>query len=252
MSASALFLNPGGPDPSGEESPSGESPENAQPGGGFSVAECTAYTESARLLAEQLVGAEVDRVAFARRLKRCELERCRATCCHDGVVLGADEVRGIRDLVTREAARLRGYGWGTPPDRRLFRDEVGGRVKTATRPAAAHELAEDFPPHFPKTRCVFLDSGHRCVLQRLSVDAGRHPWFWKPLSCWMHPLVLRPAGSGRARPLLTVPAPAEDPEQFGSCTHCGHFDSSGEAVSRVLVAELRMLESLSGRRFDLL
>jgi hypothetical protein len=209
---------------------------------------CTAFSESARMLARQLVGAEVDSAAFARPLKRCELERCRATCCHDGVVVGTDEVRGIRDLVAHERERLAGYGWSPPPDGRLF-GSGAGRMKTATRPAEPGELAEDFPAHFPKTRCVFLDAGHRCVLQRLAVDAGRHPWFWKPISCWMHPLVLRPAGPGRRRPLLTVPAPGEDAERFGSCTHCGRPEPDGEPAAAVLAGELRVLEVLSGRAF---
>jgi len=200
------------------------------------------------MLVRQLSEAEVDSAAFERRMKRCELARCRATCCHDGVVVGGDEVSGILGLVGREHGRLGGYGWKRPPDGRCFRAEAG-RMRTATRPAAPDELAEDFPAHFPRTRCVFLDREHRCVLQRLAVDVGRHPWFWKPISCWMHPLVLRPAGADRARPLLTVPGPDDDRNRFGSCTHCGRTEPDGEAACTVLAEELQMLEALSGRRF---
>jgi len=65
----------------------------------------------------------------------------------------------------------------------------------------------------------------------------------------MHPLVLRPAGADRARPLLTVPGPDDDRNRFGSCTHCGRTEPDGEAACTVLAEELQMLEALSGRRF---
>jgi hypothetical protein len=128
-------------------------------------------------------------------------------------------------------------------------EEGATRWKTATRPAAPEELAADFPPHFARTRCVFLDDAHRCVLQRLSVRENRPPWFWKPVSCWMHPLVLRPPGAGRPSPVLTVPSPADDPERFASCTHCGRPEPAGAPAREVLDEELRMLHALAGRDF---
>jgi len=115
--------------------------------------------------------------------------------------------------------------------------------RTATRPAETSELADDFPAHFPRTRCVFLDAEHRCVLQRLASDLGRHPWFWKPISCWMHPLLLR---HGK-RPVLTLPHPADDPEAFTTCTHCGRSDPRGTRAAEVLREELAMLGRISGR-----
>ena len=87
---------------------------------------------------------------------------------------------------------------------------------------------------------MFLDAEHRCVLQRLAVDEGRHPWFWKPISCWMHPLVLRPGD----RPVLTLPG-GED--RFVSCTHCGRAETEGERAGEVLREELEMLGKISGR-----
>jgi hypothetical protein len=124
-----------------------------------------------------------------------------------------------------------------------------GRRKTATRAAAAGELAADFPPHFAATRCVFLDREHRCLLQRLALAAGRHPWFWKPVSCWMHPLQLRPAAVPDGPPVLTVLGPADDPDGFASCTPCGRPDPGGSPAREVLAEELGFLQALAGRDF---
>lgn len=206
----------------------------------------SAYRRTVGELGRQLRAAELDHSAFARPLRRCELARCRATCCHDGVVVGGEEIEEIAAVVEARAEWFEKSGWGT--DGRLF-EEGAGRWKTATRPAREGELADDFPAHFARTRCVFLDAGHCCVLQRLSVEEGKHPWHWKPVSCWMHPLILRPARRGGEGPVLTVLSPDEDFERFASCTHCGRPDAGGEPARDVLVEELRMLQAIAGRDF---
>lgn len=130
----------------------------------------------------------------------------------------------------------------------------GGRsLKTATRDAKPVELAMDYPEHFPKTRCVFLDKEGRCRIQMHSVRQGRHPWFDKPLTCWIHPLVILPVSGDRSRPLLTLVNEANDPQKtdnyrgFASCTHCGRLDKRGKKARQVLAAELEMLGLISGR-----
>jgi len=208
--------------------------------------EASAFKRTTAELGQQLRAAEVDHAAFARPLRRCELARCRATCCHDGVVVGGEEIEVIGALVSARAGWFAASGRGTGG--RLF-EEGSGRWKTATRLATQGELAEDFPAHFARTRCVFLDREHRCVLQCLALAEGRQPWFWKPVSCWMHPLVLRPSPPANGPPVLTVPAPAQDPARFGSCTHCGRPDPGGAPAREVLGEELRMLQGIAGRDF---
>ena len=127
-----------------------------------------------------------------------------------------------------------------------------GRQKTATRPAVAAELAPDFPDHFSKTRCVFLDSDHQCVLQRYSADVARHDWHYKPIGCWMHPVALLPAGAERARPLLTLRTRENSSgamTDFATCTHCGRRDDDGVPAYEVLRDELSALAEISGRDF---
>jgi len=211
----------------------------------------TAYPGVEAVLARQVREAALDHEAFELPLRVCELSRCRATCCHDGAVLDAEELEGIGGALARHRGRLDAYGWHHPEP--VVREP--GRGRTATVPAADHELAEDFPSHFPRTRCVFLDGAHRCVLQRLAIDAGRHPWWWKPVSCWMHPLLLRPPADA-GRPLLTLARPGRDPASgegypgFGSCTPCGVARPAGPPAWQTLRGELELLGRI-GRR-DLL
>ncbi|MBT8044160.1 MAG: DUF3109 family protein [Verrucomicrobiae bacterium] len=212
----------------------------------------TAYQRTAEVLRDQLREALIDHESFDQKVKACELERCRATCCHDGVYLSDEEAEGVRAMVNEHAEQLAGYGL-TLPDDPVVETRGGRSVKTATRNADQGELADDFPEHFPKTRCVFLDREGRCGIQRLSVEQGRHQWFDKPLTCWIHPILIMLANRHRARPLLTLVSPENDPQKregypgFSSCTHCGRPDADGKKARQVLAAELEMLGRLSGR-----
>lgn len=208
----------------------------------------TAYPGIEVELARQIHEAALDHEAFEMPLKVCELSSCRATCCHDGAILSPEERDGIREVVGDRGERLRDYGW----DHHEYLTIENGRDRTVTVPVPRSEPTEDFPPHFPRTRCVFLDPQHRCVLQRLATDEGRHPWFWKPVSCWMHPLMLRPRERG-GRPLLTIARPGRDPAEkpgypgFGSCTPCGMPCEGGDPAWRTLRGELELLSEISGR-----
>ena len=51
----------------------------------------TVFTETAAELSQQLKEAAVDHAAFEQMLPICELSKCRATCCHDGVILSSEE-----------------------------------------------------------------------------------------------------------------------------------------------------------------
>ncbi|MCP5536636.1 MAG: DUF3109 family protein [Akkermansiaceae bacterium] len=212
----------------------------------------TAYQKTAGILAAQLREAQVDHEAFEQRIKPCELANCRATCCHDGVYLSPEEAEGIEAILDQHGEKLAEYGLSLPTEP-VVAVRGGKSWKTATRIVEDGELATDFPDHFPTTRCVFLDREGRCGIQRLSMELGRQPWFDKPLTCWIHPIVVMPANHSRSRPLLTLVAPDNDPQKtegypgFASCTHCGRPDEDGKKARQVLAAELEMLGEISGR-----
>ncbi|MEJ6582072.1 MAG: DUF3109 family protein [Akkermansiaceae bacterium] len=191
----------------------------------------TIFRETAVGLARQLGEAAVDHAAFERGLSVCDLASCRATCCHDGAILSDEEADVLRGLDDREGIEAL----------------ANGQKKTRTIRVGGDELAEDFPDHFPKTRCVYLDEQHRCYWQLRSVEEGRHPWFYKPTSCWMHPVLLTQRDR---RPFLTILSPEDDVAGFASNTPCGMAATCSKPARLSMAAELKMLESISGRNFS--
>lgn len=194
------------------------------------MSELTIFEETARRLGRKLEEAAVDHAAFEVGLAGCELTRCRATCCHDGVILGEEEYEILGGL----------------SDAGGFVQREDGAWKTATVEASEGVLAEDFPAHFAKTRCVFLDEEHRCRWQLRAVEEGRHPWFYKPFSCWMHPVLVE---EREGRPVLTLKRPEEDEVGFATQTPCGKSEKNAPKAYRSLQSELEMLSGLSGRDF---
>ena len=185
----------------------------------------SAFPRSIQTLARQLQEAAVDHEAFEIPLPLCHLQECRATCCHDGVMVSDEEAevlgRGVIEL-------------------------ADGRKKTETIPASGEQLAENFPNHFSKTRCVFLDEQHRCMWQLKSVEERKHPWFYKPISCWMHPLLV---AEQDGRPVLTVRHPERDETNFATHTPCGQLMAGADPARMTLKMELEMLSEISGRDF---
>lgn len=113
---------------------------------------------------------------------------------------------------------------------------AGQGRKTATRP---HRFRAK-PEHFTNTRCVFCLAGGRCAPQVAAVEAGLHPWTWKPTACWMHPLRLGDQGRAAVPP----PLPENDPDRaqdypgFSSVTPCGKHDPGGVPWEQALTQEL--------------
>ena len=188
----------------------------------------TIFHETVKGLALALAEAAVDHHAFEKPLPVCELAKCRATCCHDGVILSSEEA----EVLSRDSEGIIELG--------------DGRLKTETVVVPSDRFADDFPGHFPKTRCVFLDEKNRCLCQLRGVKEGKHPWFYKPTSCWMHPLILK---TEAGRPLLTLLSRGEDEAGFATFTQCGRSKVGAPPARESLKMELEMLGLISGRNF---
>lgn len=191
--------------------------------------------------------AKIDTEAFERPLKVCQLAHCRATCCHDGVVLDPLEHTLLEHAATQHTATFARYGLDLSAP--LFRQDDAGKWRTTTRAAKAEELAPSFPAHFPRTRCAFLDQGHRCAWQLMALEEERHPWFYKPVSCWMHPVALHRSPTEGTPPTLTVAGHADEPEDFTTGTPCGRPTPEGQPARMTLRNELALLGNIAGRDF---
>lgn len=213
----------------------------------------TAYPETFAWLGGIVAAMSVDADSLRRPLRRCDLAVCRGTCCHDGVYLGAEEAGTLRRLAEEARDELEALGLALPGRVVVYgswRGTVSG-PKTAVRPEPRRGLVADYPAHFPETACVLLLPDARCALQVLATERGLPPWFYKPLTCWLHPLAID--GIEEGRPRLVLHDESSDPQRhpdydgFVSRTHCGRGCADGEPAWRVLEAELRFLGALGGR-----
>lgn len=207
----------------------------------------TAYTDTARHVRQLLAAAVVDHNGLDRPIARCDLRECHGTCCHDGVYLNPDEAALIPELVGLHRPFFTELGLDLPEKVVVWGSSQGvSGPKTATKPSPMSELASGYPAHFAQTQCVFLDGEARCGLQLLAVDLGRHPWYYKPFTCWMHPLSI----DGNR---LTLHDRESDPQNlpgypgFVSRTPCGRVNKCGAPARKVLREELAALSEFAGR-----
>ncbi len=213
----------------------------------------TACPETYAWLGELVAAMRVDAASLNRPLQRCELSRCRGTCCHDGVYLGPEEAELIRGLVDTSREDFAAMGLDLPRQCVVYgswRGSVSG-PKTAVRFEPKRGIVEDYPQHFPETACVFLLEDARCALQVLARQRGLPPWYYKPLTCWLHPLAIE--GIEEGQPRLVLYDEASDPQRFPDydgfvCrTPCGRLAPEGEPAWQVLREELQWLGALARR-----
>lgn len=204
----------------------------------------TAYPDTERAARAALAAAPVDEASFDRPLSPCDVARCHGACCSDGVPLNAEEARVLARLAVDEAPALRELG--LDPARLIASTEPGGPGHTGIRRRAIGERSPRHPDSVPDTACAALTPEGRCGLQVLAVERGHHPWHWKPMTCWLHPIAadasgirLPPDGISRER--------AYRDGGFASVTECSRAGADARPAREVLRAELDFLGALLAR-----
>ena len=207
----------------------------------------TAFAETEKKLRERCATVEFDTPSLTRKLGRCELSHCRGMCCYDGVYVDEDTGRVLETLAVVRAADFRDMGLDLPPQI-LEKDRwrPSGLVtdyRTALKPFPFAAAVDGYPAHFRQTACVFLIEDGRCGLQALAERDGRHPWFYKPIPCWLHPISVSETG-------VTVHDELTDPYRFPwydgyvTRTFCGRTCPEGAPAAEVLSDELTLLRQI--------
>ena len=211
----------------------------------------TAYASDEAMLRDRLARGCIDARSFTRPVARCDISHCRGMCCYDGVYVSRDSAGVIETLAREHRHFFEGLGVNLPP-RVIVEGYWAGRkdgLKTAVRPRPFSALVEGYPRHFEDTACVFLVDDGRCSLQVLSEQLGRHPWSYKPVKCWMHPMTL----GGEGKDVLILHSRETDPyrlphyDGFVSTIFCGRTRAGGSPASTVLTPELTFLSRIVGR-----
>jgi hypothetical protein len=186
--------------------------------------------------------------AFQRPSARCDLSSCRGMCCYDGVYVDRNTADALQQIAQARAVDFQECGVTLPSiviTEGVWRDESSG-LKTATRFTDFRSKVGGFPDHFDDTSCVFRADDGRCSLQTLGAKDSKHPWFYKPLICWLHPINVSPE-----RITLfdetTDPFRYPDYDGFASRTFCGRAAPLGRPTYEVLRPELEFLGRILGR-----
>ena len=167
-------------------------------------------------------------------------------CCYDGVYVDRNAAEILQRISQTHAADFHEIGVTLPGaviTEGVWRDDSSG-LKTATKPTDFRGKVSGFPDHFDDTSCVFRADDGRCSLQTLGAKTGRHPWFYKPLVCWLHPINVSPER-------ITIYDENTDPyrypdyDGFASRTFCGRTAALGRPAYEVLRAELELLGQYS-------
>lgn len=211
----------------------------------------TAYASDEAMLRRRLANGTVDTRSFQRRVSRCEISRCQGMCCYDGVYVSEESAAVITSLAERHADFFTTLGLDLPK-RVIVEGEWQGKrggLKTAVRARDFSATVEGYPAHFEDTACVFLARDGRCALQLLSEHEGRHPWHYKPVKCWLHPITIE--GDGQSALVLhsreTDPYRLPGYDGFVSTIFCGRTCPGGAPASTVLAKELAFLSRIVGR-----
>jgi hypothetical protein len=203
----------------------------------------TAFPKTEAFLRWMLADAPLDVASLARPIRRCRLEDCKGMCCYDGIYLDDEEARVLVKLARDEADFFRDLGLNLPAEVVVDGNWEGlvSGPKTAVAPWPAAEGVPGFPPHFHATACVFHLPDGRCGLQVLSTARGRHPWYFKPTGCWLHPLSTDDGDGLRLHDADSDSCRAPGYPGFIAWTRCGATDEQGQAAHEVLREELEFL-----------
>lgn len=207
----------------------------------------TAFKGSLRQLREKLSSATINPDEFRRKLKRCCLFVCAGTCCYDGASIDEETARQIQDLAKDRSRDFTKMGLNLPNNAvaaSAWNGVVG--AKTAVGPFPFRSRVKDYPAHFNDTACVFFLADGRCGLQRLGEEEGRPPWYYKPFTCWLHPIKLSQSAI-RLYDEATDPNKLPDYDGYVIRTHCGRTDTCGRPAAEVLQEELDFLGRLLDR-----
>jgi len=208
----------------------------------------TAFPGLQNRLVRGLSSEKVRKADFARRLARCMPYSCQGSCCYDGTFVEPDEQEVLEGVLTEKADHFATLGIEIPkkafvPTR--WPDTPGTQTALKSKDFSG---VPDFASHFTNTSCFMLMESGECSLERIACSQGRHRWFYKPLACWLHPIMADVNGSACFRLFGEADEPfkTEAYPGFVTSTRCGRTAPEGESASVVLTDEINYASTILG------
>jgi hypothetical protein len=206
----------------------------------------SAYPETEKTFRGKLKGSSIELDSFNRPLKPCNLNKCKGMCCYDGVYVNEEEDRVITTIWKQHNDFFKSLG--IPAEEApIIETELNGRKrrKTATKPRAFSQIVNNYPKFFSDTACIFLTKEGHCSLQLLSIHQSRHKWYYKPLTCSLHPISISFLDKRIFLPTEdTDPHRSEGYAGYSSQTQCGQLCSDGPLAKETLAEELQFLANI--------
>lgn len=206
--------------------------------------------ETKRYFRRRLAKAPVDFESFGTPLRLCSLDDCLGMCCYDGVCLDDDEERYLAAILDAHPVYFKQLGLTSENafEDAVFLDSDTRKTRTKKFKYPKHV---GHPKHFENTSCAFRHDDGKCSLQSLAMQHGEHPWAYKPLSCWLHPISLERDD----KTIVWLPRIGHDhlAEEgypgYAPFTKCGEECPGGEPAYEVLKEELVTLGKIVDRDF---
>lgn len=205
-------------------------------------------------LREQYRNAPLDAHSFHRHYKVCGLGECAGMCCNGGSGFYLkEESETILKLAKDHPDFFAKHG--VPLPEKVLDEEVDeetGEIELSTNTREFKYPANvNLPGHFPSTSCIFKRGDGACTLQLLSLEQGKHRWWYKPIACWLFPLELEHGG----KPFIHVAHHSTDEyiddeyPGFVGYTPCGAecTNGKGRPAYEVLEGEIAELSRWLGR-----
>lgn len=193
--------------------------------------------------------SKIDYPSFATPLRLCDLAECNGHCCYDGVCVDTDEEEFLAALMRAHPKFFEQLGLDHENafEDATFLDSPTRKVVTKK---FKYPKSVGHPKHFDKSSCAMRFPDGRCGLQALAMEHGNHPWAYKPLSCWLHPISLERDD----KPVIWIPTKETDQLKdkgfpgFAPYTRCGEScPGEGRPAWQTLRMELETLGRLGGR-----
>jgi hypothetical protein len=227
----------------------------------------TAYPQSEQACRDELSQATLNIDSFKQIRQRCSLSNCHGMCCYLGTNVNQETAEVIQKVVEEEAEFFESLGLQLPKEVIIDDEEyeylpvterewkgLCSIKKTAIKDKQFANIVSAYPKHFTNTVCVFtLDDG-RCGLQVLGEAKGLHPWYYKPFTCWIFPILIAP---GEGTPEIALPSPETEPwhlpdynyDGYFTKTFCGRPSDCGQVGYILFQKELKFLSDIVGRNF---